>query len=52
MGRLALVREKYDSSDWAYDGFDANSLTSLLLLGEESQRYSNTFVAFTIHYTF
>jgi len=52
MGRLALVREKYDSSDWAYDDLDANSLTSLLLLGEESQRYSNTFVAFTIHYTF
>ena len=51
VARLAFIRELYESSDWAYDGLELDSLNTLLLMGRKSQRYSDSLIGLVIEYS-
>jgi hypothetical protein len=44
--------EKYDSTDWALDGLEANQLANVILFGEDSPDYRVHVVGFSVVYTY
>jgi len=50
--KLSYWYEDYDADNWAYDGLQANSLNSILLLGEETQDYDTSVIAASLIYHF
>ena len=44
--------EKYDSTDWALDGVEANQLANVILFGEESPDYDLHVVTLSVIVTF
>lgn len=50
--KLSYLYEKYDSTDWALDGYAPDSVTNTLLLGNESDSYDVDVVSLSMKYTF
>ena len=50
--RMSYLHEKYDSSDWALDGVDADTVSKVLLLGDDSLSYSDNILAMSLIYYF
>lgn len=50
--KLTFLHEAYDSTDWALDGLEPESVTDLVLLGDESPDYDNNVVTASIRYRF
>ncbi len=50
--KLTFLHEAYDSTDWALDGLESDSVTDLVLLGDESPDYDNNVVIGSIRYRF
>jgi MtrB/PioB family decaheme-associated outer membrane protein len=50
--RMSYLHQEYDSSNWAFDGIDPDSLNNVLLLGEESPNSSDDILALSLIYYF
>jgi len=50
--QLTFVHESYDSTDWALDGLEPETVTDVLLLGDESPDYDVNVVTASIRYRF
>lgn len=50
--KLSYWYEKYDADNWAYDGLQVDSVTNLLLLGEQTQDYDTSVIAASVIYHF
>jgi hypothetical protein len=50
--RLSYWYEDYESTDWALDGLDPNSVNGVLLLGNDSPDYNDHVVTASLRYNF